>query len=107
MTPTETGLLLYHSRFFESRLQAGDPLEPPLVILSLTTAETHQSLVLAPEEVTELLLAAAATLTALADQPGDSPVLAALHLLLADELAAAGATAAIGFRPRPKSIGAV
>lgn len=62
--------ILYSGRFFEIRLQPGDPPEPPWIILTLTTAETNQSLVLTPAEAAELPLAAAAILVALADQPG-------------------------------------
>lgn len=58
--------ILYSGRFFETRLQPGDPPEPPWIILTLTTAETNQSLVLTPAEAAELPLAVAA---ALADQP--------------------------------------
>lgn len=62
----DDGIILFAGRFFETRLQAGDPPEPPLIILSLTTAETNQALVLTPDEMAELFLAAAATLAALA-----------------------------------------
>lgn len=79
----DDGMILYTGRFFETWLQAGDPPEPPLIILSLTTAETNQALVLTPDEMTELFLAAAATLVALAS----SPLNTALPLLLADEWA--------------------
>lgn len=78
--------ILYSGRFFETRLQQGDPQEPPLIILTLTTAETHQSLVLDPAEVAELPLAAAAALIALAHNLASSQLIAALAGL-ADELA--------------------
>ncbi|MFN8456969.1 MAG: hypothetical protein U0401_20270 [Anaerolineae bacterium] len=57
-----------------------------MIILTLTTAETHQSLVLTPTEVAELPLAAAAALLALAHDPTSSQIIAAL-VCLADELA--------------------
>lgn len=62
----DDGIPLYTGRFFETRLQAGDPSEPPLIILSLITIETNQALVLTLEEMAELSQAAAAAMAALA-----------------------------------------
>jgi len=83
--------ILYRGRFFETRLQPGDPPEPPLIVLTLTTPETHQSLVLTSPEIVELPLAAAAALIALADNPANDQLIAALAWL-ADELAARATT---------------
>lgn len=90
LNPDDDGIILYAGRFFETRLQAGDPPEPPLIILSLATAETNQALVLTPDEMTELFLAVAATLAALAGA-SLSPVLP----LLPGELAEAPPAAVV------------